>query len=199
MKRLHEIQAGLSVPKDKKNDFGGYNYRTAEGILTAVKPHLAETEAVILSDDMVMVGDEMFVKATATLLEGTETIASAVSFAMHPKTKKGMDPAQITGSASSYARKYALSGLFAVDDGEGDPDSNKAAYEPEPASENEIGAAIQSINAAPTIEALNEGYVALRQASALVAADPRVIAAAKERKATLAGPDEGDQNAGDAA
>ena len=186
MKRLHEIQAGLSVPKDKKNEFGGYNYRTAEGILTSVKPLLAETEAITLSDDMILIGDEMFVKATATLLiDGSEPIITT-SFAMHPKTKKGMDPAQITGSASSYARKYALSGLLAIDDGEGDPDSNKAAYEPEPASDNEIESAIASLRACKTVEDMNAAYLIIKGAFPVVASDASVIAAAKAHKLELA-------------
>lgn len=113
--RLGEIQKTLKAPKGQRNSFGNYNYRSLEDIMEAVKPLLKEDESVILADEIVMVGDRYYVKATATFNQGAESI-SASAFAREPFDKKGMDSAQITGATSSYARKYACNGLFAIDD-----------------------------------------------------------------------------------
>ena len=119
------IQANLSVPKSRKNDFGGFNYRNCEDILNAVKPLLDERGCTLtITDDIAVVGDgdlaRFYMKATATLQTPHGPIA-VTSFAREPITRKGMDDSQISGSASSYARKYALSGLFLLDDSV-DPD-----------------------------------------------------------------------------
>lgn len=122
--RLADIQARLKAPKGQFNSFGGYKYRSAEDILEAVKPLLKEVGAVLtLSDEIVAVGDRIYVAATARFLStnGSPEI-SVKAYAREEATKKGMDGAQITGSASSYARKYALNGLFAIDDTK-DPDA----------------------------------------------------------------------------
>tara|TARA_R110000868_G_scaffold94316_1_gene260269 strand:- start:398 stop:1003 length:606 start_codon:yes stop_codon:yes gene_type:complete len=132
---LHRIQTNLHVGKDKVNDFGGYNYRTAEGIIAAVKPMLPEGAFLTLTDDIREVAGQVFLFATATLTLADGTKQSTQSAALHPLTKKGMDPSQITGSASSYARKYALSGLFAIDDGKEEIDGRKQAYEPDQSEE----------------------------------------------------------------
>lgn len=126
--RLHEIQTQVHVSKDKRNDFGKYNYRTAEGILAAIKGALQEGESIVVSDEMQELAGQIFVSATATLTFKDGKTAFAKGHAMHPLTKKGMDPSQITGAASSYARKYALSGLVAIDDGSVDPDAAKEPY-----------------------------------------------------------------------
>lgn len=128
---LSNIQSKVHVGKDKKNDFGGYNYRTAEGILAALKCSLDDGEWVVVSDTIQEVAGQIFVSSTATLHFADGTSASATGHAMHPLTKKGMDPSQITGAASSYARKYALGGLLALDDGSVDPDASKGGYQPE--------------------------------------------------------------------
>ena len=113
---LQNIQAKLKAPKGQFNNFGGYNYRNCEDILEAVKPLLAENNATLmLSDNVVNIGERYYVKTTATLCVGSEAIETT-AFAREEETKKGMDAAQITGAASSYARKYALNGLFAIDD-----------------------------------------------------------------------------------
>ena len=114
---LQEIQSKLKAPKGQRNTFGGYNYRSCEDILEALKPVLAEYgAAVLLSDEIVQMGTRWYVKATATLkAEGEESI-SVTAFAREAENRKGMDESQITGSASSYARKYALNGLFGIDD-----------------------------------------------------------------------------------
>lgn len=113
MKELTAIQMQLKAPKDEKNNFGGYSYRTAEKIYEAVKPLLGECQLVV-SDDIVAVGERVYVKATATISNGTESV-SVTAFAREEETKKGMDASQITGAASSYARKYAMCGLFLID------------------------------------------------------------------------------------
>lgn len=113
---LQQIQQKLKAPKNQRNSFGGYNYRSCEDILEALKPVLAEfNTAVLLSDEIVQMGSRWYVKATATLKTETESV-SVTAYAREAETRKGMDESQITGSASSYARKYALNGLFGIDD-----------------------------------------------------------------------------------
>lgn len=119
MKELMNIQAELRAAKTQKNNFGNYNYRSCEDILEAVKPLLALNECVLtISDEMVEVGGRVYVKATVTLRRSKEPeiLEQTTAFAREPESKKGMDPSQITGAASSYARKYALNGLFCIDD-----------------------------------------------------------------------------------
>jgi len=113
---LLEIQKELKAPKNQRNNFGGYNYRSCEDILEALKPLLLKKKLVLrLNDDLVNIGDRYYIKATAILTNGTETIENT-AYAREEETKKGMDGSQITGAASSYARKYALNGLFLIDD-----------------------------------------------------------------------------------
>lgn len=115
--KLSEIQKELFVPKGQRNDFGKYNYRSCEDILQAVKP-ICESKGCVLTinNDLVNIGDRNYVKATAILidLETSEKIEST-AHAREELEKKGMDGSQITGAASSYARKYALAGLFCID------------------------------------------------------------------------------------
>lgn len=128
MKKLLTIQNELKVPKDKKNTFANFNYRNAEGILEKVKPLLIKHDCVLtLNDDIIEVGGRVYVKATATIKDDKESVSVSAS-AREQDSKKGMDEAQITGAASSYARKYALSGLFLLDDGN-DPDSHDNSSE----------------------------------------------------------------------
>jgi hypothetical protein len=122
MKTLGEVQKAVRVAKDHYNEFGKYSFRTAEGILAAAKSVLPPDAAITCSDTMQVVGDRIFVTATARLIIDGQTY-EAQGHAMHAMQKKGMDDAQITGSCSSYARKYALGGLLAIDDGSVDPDS----------------------------------------------------------------------------
>ena len=123
-KILQSIQAELKAPKGQTNKFGGYRYRSAEDILEAVKPLLNKYNTYLtITDDIVEVGGRVYVKAIAILHESHKgEIAATAAFAREAEVKKGMDEAQITGSASSYARKYALNGLFAIDDTK-DPDA----------------------------------------------------------------------------
>ena len=114
---LVKIQAELRVPKNQTNAFCKYKYRSAEDIIEAVKPILnRHNNALVVSDEVVQVGDRIYIKATATLLDDSDEHISVNGWAREEEVKKGMDAAQITGSASSYARKYALNGLFAIDD-----------------------------------------------------------------------------------
>lgn len=116
IEKLIKIQQALKAPKNQYNDFGKYAYRSCEDILEAVKPLVAEEGlALTLSDELVQMGDRYYVKATVTLTDGTASI-QAHAFAREAMTKKGMDESQVTGTASSYARKYALNGLFCIDD-----------------------------------------------------------------------------------
>ena len=124
---LGEIQHRLKAPKNQTNKFGGYNYRSAEDILEAVKPLAHEVGATVnCSDEVLMVGDRFYVVATAILTTYDGEQVAVQGWAREQDERKGMDASQVTGSASSYARKYALSGLFAIDD-EKDAD----AQEPE--------------------------------------------------------------------
>ena len=119
--QLAKVQQALKAPKDQLNKFGGYNYRSCESILEAVKPLLAQNGlALTLTDEMVQVGERIYVKATATVFPTTDTdgevCVSVDAYAREEESKKGMDSSQVTGAASSYARKYALNGLFCIDD-----------------------------------------------------------------------------------
>jgi gas vesicle protein len=113
-KKLSEIQANLKAPKNQYNSFGKYNYRSCEDILEAAKKLLGDC-TLTLSDDIQTAGDRVYVKATATISDGSDSI-SVSALAREAAAKKGMDDSQITGTASSYARKYALNGLFCIDD-----------------------------------------------------------------------------------
>lgn len=116
--KLNKIQTTLSAPKNQRNSFGGYNYRSCEDILEALKPLLKETQTVLtLSDDVRIVGDRVYVTAIATITDCEDgSFMTTAGYARESLSKKGMDDSQITGTASSYARKYALNGLFAIDD-----------------------------------------------------------------------------------
>lgn len=116
--KLQKIQSELKAPKNQKNTFGGYKYRNLEDICEAVKPLLSKYNcSLILSDDVVMVGERTYLKATATLIDSeTGEKTSNNGFAREDVAKKGMDLSQLTGACSSYARKYALNGLFCIDD-----------------------------------------------------------------------------------
>lgn len=123
-KKLWTIQQTLNAPKNQRNNFGGYNYRSAEDILEAVKP-LLQNITLTVSDEIVLIGNRYYVKATATLSDGEDVIA-VTAYAREEESKKGMDASQLTGATSSYARKYALNGLFCIDDAK-DPDTDAYA------------------------------------------------------------------------
>lgn len=145
--KLISIQTELKAPKNLYNSFGKYKYRNAEGICEAVKPYLSKHNvSLTISDDIVEVGGRIYVKATATLSDGsTDGSVSVTAYAREADDKKGMDAAQVTGATSSYARKYALNGLFLLDDTK-DVDSEEyqaqakqGAKKATPASDNKSG------------------------------------------------------------
>lgn len=122
--KLCNIQAELKAPKSKTNEFAKYKYRSCEDILEAVKPHLRKYGCVLtLNDELVEMAGRVYIKATAKISDGIATIETH-AFAREPEDKKGSDQAQVTGASSSYARKYALSGLLCIDDNK-DPDTNE--------------------------------------------------------------------------
>lgn len=122
--RLANIQANLNAPKNQYNSFGKYKYRSCEDILEGVKP-LLNGLFLSISDEIVLIGDRYYVKATATITDGTCS-HSASAMAREEENKKGMDSAQVTGATSSYARKYCLNGLFGIDDAkDADTDEHK--------------------------------------------------------------------------
>lgn len=126
MENLLKIQIELKAPKGQYNKFGKYSYRSCEDILEAVKPLCQKYDSVLtLSDDIVQVGERYYVRATATIMCGDKSV-SVTGQAREALDKKGMDDSQITGAASSYARKYALNGLFLIDDTkDADTDENR--------------------------------------------------------------------------
>lgn len=117
MNELIKIQSELKAPKSQHNSYGNYDYRSCEDILGAVKPLLNKFSCTLtISDDVVMVGERIYIKAVATITNSKGESEVTTAFAREEESKKLMDASQITGSASSYARKYALNGLFAIDD-----------------------------------------------------------------------------------
>ena len=125
-KKLIKVQMELKAPKSQRNTFGNYNYRSAEDILEALKPILAKHDADVFLSYKIIVKENLwtYVEATATFVDiETGESTCTTGYAREAETKKGMDPSQITGSASSYAGKYALGGLFLIDDAV-DPDSD---------------------------------------------------------------------------
>lgn len=132
--KLLTVQTKLKAPKNRVNTFGGFNYRSCEDILEAVKPLLAEVKAIILlKDAVVQVGERYYVYSQAFFYDmeskdGTCNMVSSDAYAREPLEKTKMDPAQVTGTASSYARKYALNGLLLIDDVK-DPDTDEYRIE----------------------------------------------------------------------
>ena len=128
---LRSIQCELKAPKGQYNSFGKYSYRSCEDILEAVKPLLDKYKATVyITDEVVSVGDRIYVKATATFVDKDGKEVSVSAFAREPVARKGMDEAQVTGATSSYARKYALNGLFLIDDTK-DADTDESRNESE--------------------------------------------------------------------
>lgn len=130
MKELIAIQSELKAPKSQFNKFGGYKYRKAEDILEAVKPLLNKQKCTLtITDDIVMVGNRIYIKATATIKNEKGECEATTGWAREEETKKGMDGSQITGASSSYARKYALNGLFAIDDNNDSDTTNDGQHQ----------------------------------------------------------------------
>lgn len=150
---LMSIQRDLKAPKGQTNKFGGYNYRSCEDILEAVKPLLNDNGIVLtLEDEPVCIGDRYYIKATARIIDAvTGDNLTTTAFAQEPAQQKGMSQSQLTGTASSYARKYALNGLFCIDDTK-DSDTNEYAAQ---TRQNAAGARSQR-NAYPSKGSTND-------------------------------------------
>lgn len=159
MKELVKIQTELKASKDLYNNFSHFAYRSAESILEALKPFLKELGCtVVLSDEIILVADRIYVKSTATIKNSSGDTESATAFAREELSKKGQDASQTTGSATSYARKYALGGLFAVDDGR-DADSTNNSPITEAKLQGDYDKAVKKIDGCKTraeLQALNE-------------------------------------------
>lgn len=161
MEKLIKIQSELKVPKGNYNSFGKYKYRSAEDILEAVKPLLLKYDSLLtLNDSIEAIGNKVFLKATAVLLinkdEGIEVNGYA-ELGEH----KGMSSEQATGTASSYARKYALNGLFLIDETEADPDNDNRKKDAE-AEQNKVKLEAETkLKACQTLEALQNVYMGL--------------------------------------
>lgn len=165
MKELNTIQTSLAAPKGQRNNFGNYNYRSCEDILAAAKPLLKEQECTLtIADDILLVGDRFYIKATARITNKEGLSVCTTAFAREEAAKRGMDASQVTGAASSYARKYALCGLFAID-GEKDADAtnthgkdNADELTPHEIIENEIKPALAQANTREDVVKLYEQY-----------------------------------------
>lgn len=179
---LAEIQAKVKAPKGQFNSFGKYHYRSAEDILEAVKQVINPMGFYIsISDAIVVQGDRFYVQATATLSNGTETYTST-AFAREEESKKGMDGSQVTGASSSYARKYALCGLFAMDDTKDSDATNTHGKEQQAKPKIDNAILTSSINATSTIESLNNYY---KQVSSDYELTPEQIKLFSNRKSQL--------------
>lgn len=159
MKELIAIQSELKAPKSQFNKFGGYKYRKAEDILEAVKPLLAKQKCtLIITDDVVLIGNRIYVKATATIKNEKGECETTNGWAREEETKKGMDGSQITGASSSYARKYALNGLFAIDDNADSDTTNDGQHqEAQQQAQTQQTAAQQTASSKYHPNDLNEG------------------------------------------
>lgn len=153
--RVVIVQKELKAPKGQYNSFGKYRYRSAEDILNSVKPLLAVNDLILtLSDELIALGSRIYVKATATLQDcNTDNAISVDAYAREDEVKKGMDGSQITGAASSYARKYALNGLFLIDDTKDADATNDGTHE---ANNNRLQEALNLIAQANNRETLNK-------------------------------------------
>lgn len=130
--KIIAVQQKLKAPKNQYNSFGKYKYRSCEDILEAVKPILAKQGLfMFISDEVVATGNRFYVKATVTITDGENTISNS-AFAREEESKKGMDSSQVTGACSSYARKYALNGMFCIDDTKDSDATNTHEQEPKP-------------------------------------------------------------------
>ena len=162
--KLMNIQNELKAPKSQYNEFGKYHYRSCEDILESLKPVLAKHQAAVtISDEIVLIGDRYYVKATAALIDvekGDKVEVSA--YAREDVQKKGMDVSQLTGSTSSYARKYALNGLFAIDDTKDSDATNKHGQEKKQNTQKQADVSKKDINSLATDKQIKAIYALLK-------------------------------------
>lgn len=178
---LAKIQSEVKAPKGQFNSFGKYKYRSAEDILEAVKQVINPMGfSIVLSDDMIFADGRWYVKSEATLSNGIEKYSS-IGFAREEETKKGMDSSQITGAASSYARKYALNGLFALDDTKDSDATNTHGQDERKPSMNLISWK-KGIEACKTIEELRDLY---KEKESIIANNKEVMDLFNIKKSTF--------------
>lgn len=172
MKELITIQSKLKAPKGQYNSFGKYKYRSCEDILEAIKPLLKETGCVLtITDDIVLVGERFYVKATVSLRNSSGETITTSAFAREEETKKGMDGSQVTGASSSYARKYALNGMFCIDDTKDSDTTNKVDDDgDEPAFKQMAMSDIRRANDMTALTTVWNSYPALQQDKEFVSA-----------------------------
>jgi hypothetical protein len=163
--KLVIIQGTLKAPKNQTNNFGKYKYRSCEDILEALKPHLTTHNLYLsISDELVNLGDRYYVKATVTITDAKDSLTVS-AFAREEESKKGMDGSQVTGTSSSYARKYALNGMFAIDDTKDSDATNtgekeiKASAEMELQMTNLLNVALAEIKVVDTLDKLKNIWV----------------------------------------
>lgn len=154
--KLERIQKQLKAPKNQVNKFGGYNYRSCEDILEAIKP-LLDGCVVTISDTIREVGGRIYVEAEATISDGVNQI-NVTAFAREPEDRKGMDASQITGAASSYARKYALNGLFLIDDTKDADHDHKTEPKPVAKPTLDVDKVLKAMNGAADRATLDKFY-----------------------------------------
>ena len=169
MKELINIQHSLKAPKGQRNDFGKFNYRSCEDILETLKPLLHENNCYLtLSDEILSIGNRFYVQATATLTNSEGTQITTRALAREEDQKKGMDGSQVTGAASSYARKYALNGLFCIDDTK-DADTNEHRKQQETAPapiDDALALALDDVKRATTraeVRQINANWAAYQE------------------------------------
>ena len=140
--KLANVQASLKAPKGQYNSFGKYKYRSCEDIVESVKPLLTQNGLLLtMTDEIRHIEGRFYVAATATIIDTADgTSVMATAYAREEETKKGMDGSQVTGASSSYARKYALNGLFAIDDNKDSDATNVGDHEPKPEVKQEVKA-----------------------------------------------------------
>ena len=137
--KLANVQSALKAPKGQYNSFGKYKYRSCEDIVESVKPLLKQNGLLLnLTDSIELIGDRYYVKATAIIIDTTDgNMISVEAYAREEESKKGMDGSQVTGASSSYARKYALNGIFAIDDTKDSDSTNTGDEQPKPVQQNQ--------------------------------------------------------------
>ena len=196
LKQLNEVQQHLNAPKSQFNSFGKYKYRSCEDILAAVKP-LLDGATIIINDEIIMVGDRYYVKATATFSceDGTRT---ATAYAREAASKKGMDESQITGAASSYARKYALNGLLLIDDTK-DADHNNVGTTNQPTKKMPYNDIIAEIDKSKSVDDLVSRYKSLTGSISMLSKDEqeRITAYCKDIKGILSNEEKETNAAGE--
>lgn len=180
IKKLLSVQSELKAPKSQYNSFGEFYYRNCEDILEAVKPLCAKDGLLLtLSDEIVFIDGRHYIKATATITDGNATVTTT-AFAREEERKKGMDGSQITGAASSYARKYALNALFLIDDSKDSDTTN--THNKSNNDEQILDEWVDAVNSCNDLTSLNSLY---RQNESTVAGNNYLIGLFKSRKEKL--------------